>query len=143
MENYLKKSFIGQGSLSKVFLVEEKVTKRQFAMKVIDVVAESDIKNLTNEVDLIKKPAMVHPNIVRYEDSFYDNNEHVFVILMEYCEGGSLGTIIKQHKELGKKITEKKVVEYLSQIILALNLDRKSTRLNSSHFQKYRLLSIA
>ena len=81
MDNYLKKSFLGQGSFSKVFLVEEKATKRQLAMKVIDAPDGSDIKDFTTKVNLMKKLATLHPNIAQYEDSFYDKNEHVFVIL--------------------------------------------------------------
>ena len=121
MDKYLKKSFLGRGSSGKVFLVEEKATKRQFAMKVIDVVGENDTKNLQNEINLIKKLAISHPNIAHYEESFYDNIENAFIVLMEYCQGGSLRSIINQHKEAGEKIPEKKVIEYLAQIILALN----------------------
>ena len=89
MENYTKKSILGRGSYGKVFLVEEKATKRQLAMKVIDVPDSKYSTKLTNEMNLLKKLGSNHPNIARYEGSFYDNSEQVFVILMEYCNGGS------------------------------------------------------
>ena len=122
MEDYKKKVVLGSGSYGKVFLVEEKKTGKQFAMKVIDVVDKNVINSLMNEVTLMKKLGNSHPNIARYEGSFYDNFEHVFVILMEYCSGGTLGEIIHKYKEARKKILESKVLEYLAQIILAMNL---------------------
>ena len=82
MDKYLKKSLLGRGSFGKVFLVEEKASKRQLAMKVIDVVDEKDTKSLHNEVNLMKKLRASHPTSDRYEGSFYDNIEHAFVILM-------------------------------------------------------------
>jgi len=57
----------------------------------------SDIsaKDFQNEVSIIKSLSMLnHPNIVKYETSFYDEVNEDYVLVMEYCRGGNLEKFI-------------------------------------------------
>ena len=98
-DDYEKKSLLGRGSYGKVFLVEEKETRKRFTMKIVDIANENDIEDLIHEVNFLKKLGSSHPNIPRYEGSFYDNTKHAFVILTEYCSKVSSATIISNYKK--------------------------------------------
>lgn len=87
-------------------------------MKQIDVgkmdkkerqVAENEVKCLS---------ALKHPYIVRYWESFM--HERFLCIVMDYCEGGDLFQLIQQHKQRGRPIPESNVLQWFTQLSLAL-----------------------
>ena len=54
-------------------------------------------EQLVAEVNILKD--LKHPNIVQFLERVIDR-EHCFIyILMEYCEGGDLASVIKRHRE--------------------------------------------
>lgn len=50
-------------------------------------------QQLVTEVNLLK--GLDHTNIVRYEDRIVDKKSTKVFIIMEYCEGGDLGSYLK------------------------------------------------
>ena len=52
---------------------------------------------LVTEVNLLKE--LNHPNIVKYEDRIVDKKQTTVYIIMEYCPGGDLGSLLKQNKQ--------------------------------------------
>jgi len=59
---------------------------------------ESDLKNLMNEIDLMK--GLHHPNIVRYYGCTEDKEKNTLNIFMEYVTGGTINHYIKRFKTL-------------------------------------------
>ena len=47
-----------------------------------------------------------HDHIVRYHDRYVDRDSGILYILMEYCGGGDLSTIIKQVTKQNRPIPE-------------------------------------
>ena len=55
---------------------------------------EKEKQQLVQEVNLLQK--LRHPHIVRYYDRIIDRENTTLYIVMEYCEGGDLATLIKK-----------------------------------------------
>ena len=93
MNRYKKIRTIGQGQFGDVLLVRERrPPKKLYALKAIFHRIDSDDEHAaTSEVKLLS--SLDHPNIVKYEGSFFHNE--MFHIVMEYCESGDLAGIIK------------------------------------------------
>ena len=58
---------------------------------------------------------------MRYHDRYVDREAGILYILMEYCGGGDLSSVIKQAQRHGRPIPEDTVWNYFMQILLALN----------------------
>ena len=61
-----------------------------------------------------------HNHIVRYHDRYVDRDAGILYIIMEYCGGGDLSTIIKQAQKHDRLIPEDTIWSYFLQILLAL-----------------------
>ena len=61
-----------------------------------------------------------HPHIVRYYDRIIDKAATKLYIVMEYCEGGDLGAVIKKAKREGGAVEEDVVWKVLAQTTAAL-----------------------
>ena len=61
-----------------------------------------------------------HDHIVRYHDRHVDRDAGILYILMEYCGGGDLSTIIKQATKQKRLIPEDTIWNYFYQILQAL-----------------------
>jgi len=57
---------------------------------------EKEKNQLVNEVNILRE--MKHPFIVKYVDRIIDKDNQKIYILMEYCQGGDLGSLIKKQK---------------------------------------------
>ena len=55
---------------------------------------EKEKNQLVNEVNILWE--MKHPFIVKYVDRIIDKDNQKIYILMEYCQGGDLGSLIKK-----------------------------------------------
>jgi NIMA (never in mitosis gene a)-related kinase len=62
-----------------------------------------------------------HEHIVRYHDRHVDRDAGILYILMEYCGGGDLSTVIKQAQKYNRPVPEDTIWHYFLQILLALN----------------------
>ncbi len=54
---------------------------------------------LVSEVNLLRE--LKHKHIVRYHDRIIDRSNTTLYIIMEYCEGGDLSTLISKMKKEG------------------------------------------
>lgn len=60
---------------------------------------EKEKLQLVSEVNILRE--LRHPNIVRYYERYVDKEQSRIYIVMEYCEGGDLASLIKKcRKEL-------------------------------------------
>lgn len=53
---------------------------------------ETEKQMLVSEVNLLRE--LRHPNIVRYHDRIIDRSSTTLYIVMEYCDGGDLASLI-------------------------------------------------
>ncbi|KFV65079.1 Serine/threonine-protein kinase Nek2, partial [Dryobates pubescens] len=80
---------------------------------------EAEKQMLVSEVNLLRE--LRHPNIVRYYDRIIDRSNTTLYIVMEYCDGGDLASLIaKCTKERQHYLEESFVLRVLTQLTLAL-----------------------
>ncbi|NXP31175.1 NEK2 kinase, partial [Leiothrix lutea] len=119
---------IGAGSYGKCRKVRRKADGKILVWKELDygAMTESEKQMLVSEVNLLRE--LRHPNIVRYYDRIIDRSSTTLYIVMEYCDGGDLATLIaKCAKDRHVKcscgahfLDESFVLRVLTQLTLAL-----------------------
>jgi serine/threonine protein kinase len=112
---------IGNGSFGIIRKVRRKQDGVILAQKEIDFerMNERDRKQVVAEVNILKD--LSHDHIVRYHDRHVDRDSGTLYILMEYCGGGDLSSVIKQAQKNNRLIPEETVWHYFMQILLALH----------------------
>ena len=91
---------LGQGAYGQVYLVQNKFTKKQFALKVLEknhIIRYDKIDSVFRERN-IGEELSGHPNIVQFEATFQDELNLYF--LLEYVEKGPLSNLLKQYSKL-------------------------------------------
>jgi serine/threonine protein kinase len=58
---------------------------------------EKEKSMLVSEVNILRE--LSHPNIVKYYDRVIDRSNAKIYIVMEYCEGGDIATLIKNSRK--------------------------------------------
>ena len=114
-------SIIGQGGFSKVWKVELKKTKEEYAMKEISklkIIDKNSEKNIKSERNLLSK--MNHPFIINMHYSFQDN-ENLYLIL-DLLSGGDL----RYHINKKIKFTEEQTKFIIGCTILGLEYCHKN-----------------
>lgn len=111
---YLMGKKIGDGNFADVRECTDKITKKEFALKIVD---KSKIQGkeqmIRDEIDIMRR--CKHPNIVRmYED--YDTPRHIYLV-MELIKGGDLFDAISS----SVKFTEAVTRNYVKDIAKSLN----------------------
>ncbi|NXU88925.1 NEK2 kinase, partial [Xiphorhynchus elegans] len=120
---------IGAGSYGKCRKVRRKADGKILVWKELDygTMTESEKQMLVSEVNLLRE--LRHPNIVRYYDRIIDRSSTTLYIVMEYCDGGDLASLIaKCSKERHVKfvclrvrfLEESFILRVLTQLTLAL-----------------------
>lgn len=107
MNNYEKKKKLGQGSFGSAYLVEYKPTGKLYCMKKIklsDMDSKEEKEKAKQEVEILKMFNDTY--IVSYFESFLDEKQYNLHIVMEYCAGGELESLIKKYKEDGNIMKE-------------------------------------
>ncbi len=103
--------WLGGGQFGDVYLVEDTILEKKFALKVSRM-RLSDIEMLKEEARLLA--SLSHPNIVRFYN--IDQIEGKFVMVLEYVEGSSLREIMMKGR-----IPYEKIVWYIRCILDALS----------------------
>jgi serine/threonine protein kinase len=123
-------SSLGAGSFAKVYLgMDIKETNRKVAIKLIQSNATAGqgaakyLENIQTEVEAMLQIGH-HPNIVQLYD--YGKTESYFVLVLEYCGGGDIASLIKR---LGR-FEEPQVRKFATELASALQCMRK---FNISH----------
>jgi len=128
MENagYEKLKKLGQGSYGKVYKVRNSSTGEECVMKIIST-KKTDQAMFQNEVTLMKEiNTLSSPHLVKYITSYVREKELEYVIIMEYCNGGSLEDIIKKYKEREEYIPEHMILKFMKQILLGVMVLHKN-----------------
>ncbi|KAH9895184.1 kinase-like domain-containing protein [Cubamyces lactineus] len=121
LELYEPLDIIGNGSFGIIRKVRRKADGVIFARKELNFerMTERDRKQIVAEVNILKD--LHHEHIVRYHDRHVDRDAGILYILMEFCGGGDLSSIIKQAQRHNRPIPEDTIWNYFMQILLALN----------------------
>ncbi|XP_066467838.1 serine/threonine-protein kinase Nek2 [Tiliqua scincoides] len=111
---------IGAGSYGRCQKVRRRADGKVLVWKELDYgsMTESEKQMLVSEVNLLRE--LKHPNIVRYYDRIIDRTNTTLYIVMEYCEGGDLSTLITRCTKERHYLEENFVLRVLTQLTLAL-----------------------
>ncbi|WWC88803.1 uncharacterized protein L201_003716 [Kwoniella dendrophila CBS 6074] len=114
LSNYQLGDILGRGASGSVYRALNFLTGETVAIKSISLLSlpASSIPDIMSEIDLLKN--LNHPNIVKYK-GFARDKENLFIVL-EYCENGSLQTILKKFG----KFPESLIAVYISQVLKGL-----------------------
>ena len=113
---------LGEGSFGKAYLCENLQDNSYCVMKqiILDTLDDKEKKETLNEVMILKK--LDHSNIIKFLDAFTRTKPNTTLnIVMEYADGGDLNHKIKKQREKKSPLTENEIINYLTQICLALN----------------------
>jgi NIMA (never in mitosis gene a)-related kinase 2 len=119
-DQYEELGIIGKGSFGLIRKVRRKKDGKILVRKEISYkqMSTAQKKQLVTEVNLLRE--LKHPNIVRYYERIVDKENCIIYIIMEYCEGGDLGHVIRRCKKEGKVVCEEIVWNVLAQVLAAL-----------------------
>nr|XP_028580540.1 serine/threonine-protein kinase Nek2 [Podarcis muralis] len=119
-EDYEVLLTIGAGSYGRCQKVRRRSDGKILVWKELDYgsMTESEKQMLVSEVNLLRE--LKHPNIVRYYDRIIDRTNTTLYIVMEYCEGGDLATLIAKCTKERHYVEENFVLRVLTQLTLAL-----------------------
>ncbi|NXD07095.1 NEK2 kinase, partial [Nothocercus nigrocapillus] len=121
-EDYEVLLTIGAGSYGKCRKVRRKADGKILVWKELDYGSMTEVEKqmLVSEVNLLRE--LRHPNIVRYYDRIIDRSNTTLYIVMEYCDGGDLASLIARcTKERHVHYLEENfVLRVLAQLTLAL-----------------------
>lgn len=108
---------IGEGAYGRAYLATDPEGNKVVA-KVIDVakVPHEDRLTCIQECKLLAK--LDHPFIVRYVASYIDDEK--LHIVMNFCDGGDLSGLIREHEERKEHFKEKQIIKWLTQLLMAV-----------------------
>ncbi|XP_018550514.1 serine/threonine-protein kinase Nek2 isoform X1 [Lates calcarifer] len=120
VEDYEVLYTIGSGSYGKCQKIKRKSDGKILVWKELDygTMAESEKQMLVSEVNLLRE--LKHPNIVRYYDRIIDRTNTTLYIVMEYCEGGDLSSLISRCIKERRYLEEQFILRVMAQLTLAL-----------------------
>lgn len=91
---------LGEGSYGSVYKAIHKESKHVLAIKQVPL--DTDLQEIIKEISIMQQ--CDSPFIVRYYGSYFRNVE--LLIVMEYCDGGSVSDIIRTRK---RTLTEEQI----------------------------------
>lgn len=121
LDAYEPLDIIGSGTFGVIRRVRRLLDGKIFARKELkfERMSDRDRKQIVSEVNILR--TLAHDNIVRYEERFVDRENAILYIVMEYCEGGDLGSMIRECRKTKSLIGEDTVLNYLVQMIKGLD----------------------
>ncbi|UZJ56454.1 hypothetical protein CBS101457_005774 [Exobasidium rhododendri] len=121
LDGYEPLEVIGSGTFGLIRKVKRISDGKIFARKELqfDRMTDRDRKQIVAEVNILR--GLQHENIVKYEERFIDRENQILYIVMEYCEGGDLGSTIKRCRKTSTLLPEEMVWSYVSQMVLGLD----------------------
>ncbi|CAF3676409.1 unnamed protein product [Rotaria sordida] len=116
---------LGAGNFGTAYLVTDLKEKNE--PKVLKVVRlgemdEEQTVDSVREAQLLK--SLHNEHIVKFYESFLEND--CLCIVTDYCEGGDLDHRLKELKKQNRKLEEDQIVEWLIQILIAVQYMHKS-----------------
>ena len=113
---------LGVGSFGKAYLCKNLQDNSPCVIKqiILDEMDNEERQDTLNEVIILKR--LDHSNIIKFKDVFTKTKpNNTLNIVTEYADDGDLNKKILKLKERKSPFTEKQIIDYLTQICLALN----------------------
>mmetsp|Transcript_1704 Transcript_1704/g.1166 ORF Transcript_1704/g.1166 Transcript_1704/m.1166 type:complete len:111 (+) Transcript_1704:275-607(+) len=102
MDDYEIVKELGKGGFGMVMLGRHKETKKEVAIKFMDVsenlASAGMVQEIYREAESLKK--LNHKNIVQLYHAFLDGKQ--LIMIMEYAGGGELLAYVEQNEKLGE-----------------------------------------
>ena len=123
-QTYQKIKLLGKGSYGQVFLIKSLQTQKEYALKETLITKDKEIFLYfsMNEISILSK--LSNPYIVSLKCAFktqIDEQTEKLNIIMEYVDNGDLNKLITEYKDSSKYFEEKRLLNWLFQLCLALS----------------------
>ena len=123
-QTYQKIKLLGKGSYGQVFLIKSLQTHKEYALKETLITKDKEIFLYfsMNEISILSK--LSNPYIVSLKCAFktqIDEQTEKLNIIMEYVDNGDLNKLITEYKDSSKYFEEKRLLNWLFQLCLALS----------------------
>ena len=119
--NYKVLHVLGEGSFGKAFLCQKESDCSLCVIKqiLIEGMDKNEKADVLNESNILAK--LDHQNIIKFYDVFESKKpKHMINIVTEYADGGDLSEKIKEKKNNNENFTESEILDYFTQICLAI-----------------------
>ena len=125
---YEPEHIIGSGGFGQIVRVRRKSDRKEYVWKELDYgkMNTKDRAQVVAEVNILRS-LRPHPHIVRYCDRIVDKASSRLFIVMEYCRGGDLASLIRHHRRENVCMREDFVWKMLAQITSALKQCHRSS----------------
>lgn len=122
---YRKLRCLGRGAFGKAYLVEVVRGKREIVQRVLKKLPLAEVNEAQREAafreaQLMRKISRDCPWITQFHEVLTCKSGAVLCLIMEYCSGGDLRSIILHQREKDERFPEAQVVKWAAQIGLAL-----------------------
>ena len=120
MENYEHLNVIGKGNFGSISKIKRISDGKILVWKEMDYgkMSEKEKSQIVAEVNILRE--LKHPHIVKYYDRIIDKKNTKIYIIMEYCEGGDIGHLIKRLKKNKENMAEDLIWKVFTQVVLAI-----------------------
>ena len=119
IKDYIIQENLGLGAFGTVFKVLKKSDKKLYVIKKISLMGLNQSRKEKVKIESKILSAINSPYIVKYSESFEENN--FLNIVMEYCDGGDLNDFIIKHEQTHVLLKEKIIWDIFLKILIGLS----------------------
>ena len=119
IKDYIIQENLGLGAFGTVFKVLKKSDKKLYVIKKISLMGLNQSRKEKVKIESKILSAINSPYIVKYSESFEENN--FLNIVMEYCDGGDLNDFIIKHEQTHILLKEKIIWDIFLKILIGLS----------------------
>jgi serine/threonine protein kinase len=116
LEQFEFYELLGKGAFDEVYRALNKSTGEIVSIKCISIPTSQQTSEWKEEIEIVKR--FDHPNIIKYYGNFEDSGK--IYLVTEYVDRDNLSIFIKDRKIQNKPLSERLLIEIISQIASAL-----------------------
>lgn len=116
IKNYTIIQSLGKGAFGEVLLVLDPKDNQLFALKKVPLIGLNLKERLDAAEEASKLMMLQNSNVIGFHETFIENDN--LNIIMQFCEGGDLNTLIKKNKDEGRVFSIGEII-YVAQQLAA------------------------